>query len=250
MELPKSYLSASQINMYLRCPLSYYYRYVEGLIIPPGSSLTKGKAVHSGVEFNYKQKLETKKDLPVNQILEYTSAEFDSLAEETQWDMEKGKAKDETIKLTQLYCTEISPKVQPVAVEEKVEVTFDNADYTLLGYIDVIDDKGFVRDTKTTGRTPSESVIVNNLQLAAYSLAHRQLRGTEESGVVLDYLVNTKEPKVVQLKAKYQQQQIDRFLKILGIVAHNIKYENFYPNPNNNLCGPKTCGFYQICKEW
>lgn len=248
--LPKEYISPSQINTYLRCPAQYYFRYIEGLIIPPKAALTKGKAVHSGNEYNYKQKIETKQDLPLNQVQEYTAAEFEQLAEETDFEgKDKGKEKDTTISLVTLYHTEVAPTVQPIAVEEKVEVAFDNADYKLLGYIDVIDNKGFIRDTKTTARTPSEESITNSLQLSAYTLAHRTLTGTEEKGIVLDYLVSTKTPKLVQLKAKRSQQDIDRFLKIMGIVAHNIACENFYPNPTNQLCTPRACGYWNICQK-
>ena len=55
--LPKPYLSPSQINMYLRCPAAYKYRYVDGLILPPKAALTRGKSVHKGQEHNYNQKI-------------------------------------------------------------------------------------------------------------------------------------------------------------------------------------------------
>lgn len=252
MALPKEYISPSQINTYLRCPAQYYFRYIKGLIMPPSASLTKGKAVHAGNEFNYRQKIESKTDLPVSRVLDYTASAFDEFAQETDFEgKDKGKELDSTIQLTKLYHEEVAPSVQPVAVEEKVEVSFDNTEYTLLGYIDVLDDNGNIRDTKTTGRTPSEETIANSLQLSAYSLAHRQLTGKEENSIVLDYLVSTKQPKLVQFKAKRSQQEIDRFLKIMGIVAHNISCQNFYPNPTNQLCNPKACGYWNTCKgEW
>ena len=36
----KKHLSVTQLKMYLRCPLQYKYRYIDGLKIPPTSSLT------------------------------------------------------------------------------------------------------------------------------------------------------------------------------------------------------------------
>jgi len=250
--LPKTYLSPSQINTYLRCPAQYYFRYIKGLIIPPSASLTKGKAVHAGNEFNYKQKIESKTDLPVKEVLDYTAATFDELAKETDFQgTDKGKELDSTIKLTKLYHEEVAPTVQPVAVEEKVEINFDNTDYSLLGYIDLIDEKKVIHDTKTTGRTPNEDVIQNSLQLRGYALAYRTLNNEEENGIQLDYLVSTKTPKVVQFKTKVEQRELDRFLKIMGIVAHNIKCNNFYPNVTNQLCNEKACGYWNVCKgEW
>ncbi len=55
--LPTNHISATQLNMYLRCPAQYKFRYVDGIILPPKSALTKGKAVHRGQEFNYWQQL-------------------------------------------------------------------------------------------------------------------------------------------------------------------------------------------------
>lgn len=250
--LPKQHLSVSQINMYLRCPISYYYRYIEELVIPPRSALTRGKAVHSGIEFNYKQKMETKEDLPLTDVQEFTSSVFDEEAKETDFDGEdKGKVKDSTISLVSLYHQEVAPEVQPTAVEERVEIAFDGADYTLLGFIDLIDQHNMIRDTKTTGRTPNESVLQDNLQLAAYSLMYRTIKGEEETGVGLDYLVDLKTPKVTKMQAKVDEAQRVRFLRIMDAVANAIKAEAFYPNSNNMLCSPKNCGYWELChKEW
>ena len=77
MSLPREHISVSQINMYLHCPASYYYRYVMDLVIPPKVALTRGTAVHSGIEFNYTQKMETEKDLPLEEVKEYTAAVFE-----------------------------------------------------------------------------------------------------------------------------------------------------------------------------
>lgn len=252
MVLPKGYISVSQVNTYLRCPAQYYFRYVLDIVIPPSASITKGKAVHAGIEYNYQQKIETKKDLPLNVVKDYTAATFIEMAVETDFQgTDKGKELDSAVKLVELYQTEVAPNIQPVAVEQKVEITFDNVDYILLGYIDVVDDNGNIRDTKTVARTPTEEVILNSLQLSAYSLAYRQLTGKEENSVILDYLVDNKYPKYVQFSAKRTMQDIYRFLKILGMVADNIARQNFYPNPTNYLCSQKACGYWDMCQlEW
>jgi len=250
MTLPKTYLSPSQINMFLRCPAQYYFRYIEGKKLPPKSSMTKGKAVHSGVEFNYRQKKETRQDLPIKEVLEYTAATFEEYAAETAFEgKDKGKEKDSTIQLTKCYQTEIAPTVQPVYIEEKVEISFDNTDYDLLGVIDLIDETKQIRDTKTSARTPSEKDIQNSLQLSAYSIMYRTLTGEEETGISLDYVVATKTPKTVRLQAQRTEEDRQRFLRIMGIIAHNIKCKNFYPNPTNFMCSPNNCGYWDECQK-
>lgn len=248
--LPKPHLSVSQINMYLRCPAQYKFRYIDGLILPPKTALTKGKSVHKGIEHNYTQKIETFQDVKLSEVQEVTAAEFEALAPETDFEgADPGKVKDETISLVTLYHKNVAPTVQPVAVEQKVEVEFENTPYTLLGYIDVLDDNGYIRDTKTAAKSPSENEVNKSLQLTAYAMAHRTLYGKEEAGVKLDYLVQTKTPKVVTLEGKRTQKDIDRFLKIMGMVAHAIENQIFYPNENNYLCSPDKCGYYHRCHQ-
>lgn len=251
--LPQEHISVSQIDTYMRCPASYYYRYVRGLIIPPKAAMTRGSAVHSGIEFNYRQKMETEKDLPLAEVQEYTAAVFEEKAEETDFEGEDpGKVKDETIDLVTVYHKEIAPEVQPRAVEERIEIAFEGADYTLVAILDLEDQNRMIRDTKTAGRTPGEKDIENHmLQLAAYSLAYRTTKGEEESGVGLDYLVNTKTPKVMKFRREITEEQRQSFLKIMDAVANAIAGEHFWPNRKNNLCSPKHCGFWDIChKEW
>ncbi len=253
LTLPKQHLSVSQINMYMRCPASYYYRYIEELIIPPSAALTRGKSVHSGIEFNYDQKMETFIDLPLKEVLEYTAAVFDESAEETDFGKHKrGKVKDETIGLSSVYHNEIAPAVQPQAVEAQVEVAFEDTDYTLLGYIDLVDQHKRIRDTKTAARSPNEKVLTDNLQLAAYSLMYRTQFEEEEAGVGLDYVVATKEPKVVQFSAVITEKDRQRFLKTMDMVAKAIKAQLFYPNSQNNwLCSPEHCGYWERChRDW
>ena len=247
--LPKDYISPTQINMYLRCPAQYYFRYILGMIIPPKSALTKGKAVHKGQEVNYKQKIETHEDMKLSDLQEVVATEFETLAPETEWqpDEDPGKIKDETISLASLYHTEIAPTVQPMLVEE--EILIDIPGGKLKGYIDLVDMQEYIRDTKTASRTPSQDVISKSLQLSAYALAYRKEMDREENGVKLDYLVNTKTPKVVTLEGKRTEQDLQRFVSIATRVMDAIQKGVFYPNQDNFMCDEKNCGYWHECHK-
>mgnify|MGYP001302554037 CR=1 FL=1 len=252
-KLPQQHISVSQINTYLRCPLQYYYRYIEGLIIPPNSALSFGKVTHKTAEDNYKQKIETKEDLPLDEMQDRWAQYWDEAAQETEFEKDEkpGQIKDEGINCITTYHKEISPNVQPVLVEEKVELSFANTDYTLLGYIDVVDENKMIIDTKTTKRTPSEDNIKKDIQLTAYSLCYQTLFEEKEAGVRLDYIVRNKKPKIVQLTANKTQDDINRFLKLVAYVVKAIENELFYPNVHNVTCSEKGCGYYHKCyREW
>jgi len=243
------HISPTQINMYLRCPASYYYRYVCGMVLPPKSALTKGRAVHKGQEHNYRQKIESYQDLPLHEVKEVTAAAFEAEQDLTEFepDEKPGQVKDEAVTLAALYHQEVAPKTQPFLVEEKVEVPL--AGTTLLGFIDLLDNRGYIHDTKTASRTPSEDSAAKNLQLSAYSLAHRYLMGIPEAGVRLDYLVQARNPKVVTLEAKRTERDIQRFTAIAERVVAAINAGVFYPNPDNFLCSEKHCGYWKICHQ-
>jgi hypothetical protein len=188
--------------------------------------------------------------MKLSDIQDVVSTEFDVQKAETEWeDNDPGKVKDETISLSTLYHKEVAPTIQPLMIEEKVEVDFDGI--KLLGFIDVVDSEGYIRDTKTASKTPSLGEADKSLQLTAYSAAYRAIHGYEEAGVKLDYLVQNKTPKSVTLEAKRNQKDIDRFTNIMHGVARAIENQDYYPNQTNYLCSPKTCGYWEIChKEW
>lgn len=250
--LPNSHLSISQINTYLRCPLQYYWRYVEGLKVPPASAVTFGLATHRAIEHNYSFKVVSGEDRPVEEVQEVFAREFDSLAPGTQWEEgeEPGAVKDEGIKTTALYMREVAPVTKPVAVEQPFEVEFENVEYTLKGVVDLVDASETIIDTKTSKRAPSPDQLERDLQLTAYSLGYRAVTGRTETGLRMDYVVRTKTPKIVSLKSgPRDEREVNRLLKLIGYVARAIRDRLFFPQPHNFTCNPNGCGYWTICQE-
>lgn len=243
------HISFSQINMYLRCPAQYYFRYCLDIKLPPKAALVKGKAVHKAQEENYKQKIYTKIDLPLDVIQDITADTFEKEAQEAEFEHgeDKGKIKDEAISLATLYHTFIAPDVMPEAVEQEVIIRTD--DFTLKGYIDVLQQGGIIRDTKTSNKTPNQDIVQKSLQLSAYSFAYYTLTNELPQKVCLDYLVSTKQPKIVTLDGIRTLDDINRFIKITAKVVQAIKNEIFYPNQDNMLCSPEWCGYWELCHK-
>ena len=48
------YVSASRLSLWLRCPLAFKFRYVDGIRTPPSANLFLGKRVHDGLEYYYR----------------------------------------------------------------------------------------------------------------------------------------------------------------------------------------------------
>ena len=221
------HLSTTSLKMYLRCPLQFMFRYVKGLKIPPVGAIVLGKSVHRGLEENYKHKQQTKKDLSLPKVLEAYSAFFDQekQQQEIDWEGENpGKLKDEGTGLIKVYHKEIAPPIQPLAVEEEFILEFENVPYTLKGYLDLIDQSKRIRDTRTTRRSYPQDSAQSDIQLTAYNLAYKYLKGEEPKALCFDVMVRTKQPKVQSLECPPRtQEQLTRFLKLLGSIARAIK---------------------------
>lgn len=247
------HLSITQISMYLRCPLQYKFRYIDGFKIPPKSAITFGKAVHGTIEYNYRQKIKTQKDEKLSILQDYFCESFELLSQETLWEKDEKPQdlKDEGAKkIVPLYRKKVSPKIYPKLIEEPFEVIFDKGfDWTFKGYIDLVDVNNNIIDHKITQKTPSEIPPHDNLQLTAYALGYRYKFLETELGLRLDYMVRTKTPKVVQLNTAKSQKDIDRFLKLVGYVAKAIEEKMFYPQPFNILCNERACGYKELCDK-
>ena len=48
------YVSASRLNLWLKCPLAFRRRYIDGVMTPPSASLFVGKVVHDVLDGIYR----------------------------------------------------------------------------------------------------------------------------------------------------------------------------------------------------
>jgi putative RecB family exonuclease len=243
------HLSVSQLRTYMQCPLQYFFRYVCGVERPPTPELILGRTIHETLHDNYRQKIESHRDLPLSQITDIFSDHWDREVKEAEFqdDENSGHFKDQGIQLPTAYHQGVSPVVQPIEVEK--EFLFDTGvtELPLKGYIDLIDDQHYIIDHKTSKRSFPKDAADRNIQLTAYALAHRKLYGDKERGVRMDIMVKTKQPKIQQLQSTRSQADIDRFLRLAKNVEDDIKAGIFYPN-ENYMCSP--CGYREMCDEW
>ena len=64
-----------------------------------------------------------------------------------------GKIKDDGVRLITTYHEAISPTIQPVHVEREFNLDLEGCDYTLKGFIDLVDQNSVVIDHKTAKRS-------------------------------------------------------------------------------------------------
>lgn len=255
----RPHYSASQVDMFSRCPQQWYRRYVCGDKRPPGIALILGTAVHEGVGANMLQKVESHEDLAASDVEEVTAEAFDGeakggvelnpdeVAQGEQGKVALGNAKDMAVRLAGLHTDRVAPKYQPTHVEQVVNVPVTET-HDMLGYIDLITDDGAVLDTKTASKSLTQNDADKSTQLTFYSAAAPALIGRRPSLLALDVLVKTKTPKYVQVATTRDDRDYEILGRRIEVMATQIEAGIFPPAlPTAWWCNARWCGYAHDC---
>ena len=247
------HLSVSQINMFSRCELQWFLKYVEGFRYPSSSALVRGKAVHIGLADIYTSIQREKRYYPdktIDLVADYVSRS--DRMEEVNWSDPKFKVKDIAVSLIKCYIDNQYPdKIEADSIES-VEVKIQHVLYSdegekikIIGYPDVtLTDK--IIDFKTKSRKPSGIDIEYRFQTAFYSTA------LGKSKVELQYLISKKTPEIICLNTGINNnlKAISRniFIKTYKKIKAGLQSGNFLPTGIFHPWACNLCGFKSIGK--
>ena len=250
--------SVSQMNTYTSCPRKYRFAYIDKdiNIMRDNANTTLGLALHKAQEFNYRQKIESKKDLPLEEInafmLNFLMTAFKNNVENPNFFPFKYGKKGtgealmaQASEMLKLHYEQIMVNTQPLFVELPIVLKINGQEF--LQYIDLIDDQYIIRDLKTSGSRMNESAIDINTQLIGYSIGFRAKFGRKEKGVQLDVIVKTKTPQIQQLRGETTDTNVARFLESLEQVNRGIENAVFPPVDNPMICS--WCDFRELCQD-
>jgi len=254
----KPHISATQLDMYWRCPESYRRRYVEGEVIPPAIALLQGRAFHKGAEFNFRQKIDTHEDLPAGEIVDAAAAAFEAdlaggyeLNEEEAFHGAKkvlGQAKDQVVGLAFAHGVMQAPDYQPVAVEHRSTILFPSATHDLVAITDLRDDKRRVVDFKTAARKMPADAADKSTQLSIYAAAYQVETGSPPREVRLDVVTKTKDPARQVLRSHRSEAAFQVLINRVNATLAAINKGSFPPaSPDAWCCSLKWCGYARTC---
>jgi hypothetical protein len=258
-EKNKKYISASHLGMYQRCGLQYQFRYIDKKKIPPGIALLKGAGVHGGARINFRQKKESKVDLPKKDIIEISVTEFENtfqsqgvfLTQEEETIGLKnvlGSAKDSIVTLASLYADQVAPIYQPIYVEESHRIVVPNSEYDLLAVMDLATENERVVDLKTGAKKKTDSEVQASDQLTFYALVYRALTGKMPKKVCLEVLVDKKNPERQLLEGQRDLRDLQVLVKRINLMIDGLSKGVFIPAPPTSWwCSPRFCGYWNIC---
>lgn len=204
-----AYVSASRLALWLKCPLAFRLRYIDGVSTPTNPNMFVGKVVHSGLESWYRHR-QLGIALEADDVARRIADEWDQgvVDEDVSFGSadEEQKFRRQAADLVSAYVGQLPPdEGRPLAIEAAMESslvdprTGEDFGISLVGIVDLIvddEDGPVIADFKTSSRSSSPMEISHEIQLGAYSYLFRHAAGREEAGLEIRSLIKTKTPKI------------------------------------------------------
>lgn len=265
--LPLGFLSPTQIEMYLKCPRQYKFRYAERLKMPPGVALAEGGSHHIVLHHNNLNKVKTGKDFKPRKAFETFADAFDTECKNVEdWE---GETKDSILKrgkhMIHRYLALFAPNVQPIS-KDSIEHSFvsDIAGLEIRGIIDVcvrpaeqaervvVAEAAMLTiiDYKTGKKARSSGEVLASIQLGCYGihLAQKLPRGNRiDAGFCILKKTMSANP-ISYTGARITQKRMKHTKKVIVDVAKSISLGSFPRcDPSHWICNPKYCGYHRKC---
>ena len=256
--LPKDYLSPSQIEKYLRCPKQYQFTYVDNVPIVKNENLVIGSAFAYGIQvFNQARQQTVGNEPTKDEVLKAARWKAKLEGEEMQTEMKPEEVNYIIDTITASYFDWLKDGNDQYAVaqaEQPVSFEIDGIEIKCvpdLVKISFLDLRPTIIDYKTATRSKwSKDVIMHNLQTSLYSLA---------LGIKTVGIHEVKKPKMLKngwSEVVVSEQVVDKTEHALSNAVHAVKavakgiHEEVFPmcDPSNNLCNAKYCSYWTMCR--
>jgi len=243
------HLSATQIGMFLRCERQWYYRYVEGLRVPPPGALILGGAYHDGVEHALSVKLETGSLPPVDECLDAYRDAWEhqlNVEEEIDWGEDAPSVLlDHGASLVGEYVKGVAPGIEPVAVEAGFSLPYD---IPVVGFVDLVHESKngpVLVEHKTSKR--KGGLERYGLQMGIYKIALKKDWGIEPTDARVHQAIVGRGDIFIDAVPIEEEKMVDLLIRS---IIEKINYGLFAPTGIGSwVCTEKWCGYYRICRE-
>lgn len=269
------HLSFSQLQMYLRCGMQYYFRYILGLKEPPALAPTAGTAGHNAVEADGRRKIRTGMNMSLDEMLDFFSSTYELKTKDVELkpDEDMGRTKDQIVSSLAIYHQTIAPKILPLSVERSFSLEIPKA-RPVQGRIDLVslsqkrtpiwatNSKAQIWDNKFTmsRRAKSQLEIDTSPQLSTYDMAFEQETGKapETVGIIqfmppgqnatrypaqVSVIARSPEMMTPEARERRKARTTHQYQTAEAGIAAGI----FIPTDNPMTCG--WCGFRERCQN-
>ena len=265
MERPSGiwdYVSPSRLNLWLRCPLAFRLRYIDGVATPASPAMFVGKMVHRGLEMYYRHR-QLGVTLTVGDVTAGMEAgwESDTTREGVRFAnlADEGTSRKQAVDLVGAYLRQVpADEPWPLAVEAAVEAplvdsaTGEDLGLPLVGIIDLVlepTSSPVIADFKTASRSSQPMEVSHEVQLSSYAYLFRKVYPVDEAALEIRQLVKTKLPQVNV--HRYQARTASHFRRLFAVVRaylDDLDAGRFVYRPGLG-CG--MCDFREThCRSW
>ena len=221
--LTVSQLSHSSLSLLWRCPERWRRRYVLRERESVGGRAVIGKAVGAALTARFAAQI-AGHSLSLTDADDLYLAEFDDAAPAAFFKDKEPPAllRRQGRQVLVAYLSRVAPTLRPLSVERKVELRFDGAQWSFVGYLDVEDASGEVIDLKVKARHLSQAEADHSAQASAYLLA-RSLEGRPARRFAFHSLRRGAKRADIQVVATERSQgQLEAFERRLAQTARAI----------------------------
>lgn len=232
-------LSASDLSLYLTCPLKYKFARVFGIPQEPTINQRFGILIHNVLERFHKEPPENDEEGlgQLNYLFEtgWRRTGFGSTDDELQF-------RDRAREALRLYWErERGSEGEPVWLERKFD--FKVGDHHVRGRVDRVDrlpDGDYELIDYKTGERRTEAELENDLQLALYRLAAREAWDVEASTGSYYYVLDAD-----KVAAPTKPDDAERVERTVLQVGEGILSQDFEPRPSPSVCS--WCDYRLVC---
>ena len=246
------YVSASRLNLWLKCPLAFKLRYIDGIVTPPSPAMFVGRMVHRGLEYLYRcRQLEC--GIGVAELARHVAETWDvaAAAEQVRFESLANElaCQRQAIDLVSAYSQQLSrdePRVLAVEVVHEAPLvdpeTGEDVGIPLVGVIDLVlegEAGPLIVDFKTAARATPPLEISHEIQIGAYAYLLRRSMKKCEAGVEIRQLVKSRVPQIHFYRYKSRSDvHFRRLFAVIRAYLQDLRQQRhvFRPSLSCQLC--------------
>jgi DNA helicase-2/ATP-dependent DNA helicase PcrA len=233
-------LSASDLDLYLTCPLKYKFSRVFGIPQEPTINQRFGILIHNVLERFHKEGDDQASEEGLERLMDLFEAGwrrtgFGASDDELQF---RDKAREA---MRRYWERERDSEGEPVSLERKFDIRV--GEHHVRGRVDRVDrlpGGGHELIDYKTGERKSEADLETDLQLALYRLAAREAWGLEAEAGSYYYVLDAD-----KVAAPVRSDDAERVERTVLQVGEGILGQDFEPRPSPKVCG--WCDYKLIC---
>ena len=245
------HISHSQLSMWQKCPRQWEYAYVEKIKTPPSGPLIEGSCYHGVLEENFKQKITSKEDIPVEMCLDIFSDMWEReilSSGDVDWgNSNPGAIKDQGCDLIDAYMRSTAPSVQPIEVERMYSSRVGATEFVCR--VDLIDTMKKVIDHKTSSRAYTQDGIDKDIQAGATAFVlNRPIIYRNHVAI------KQKSPRIQILETARLWPDIRWWLDMATGILEQMMTGIAPPRPytarsdDGWYCSERFCGYFEMCR--